>query len=115
MQLDEYQKKAITTEMMRREGPLDANNPAMVAKILGLVGEAGETAEKYKKIVRDKAGKFSDEDVVEIAKELGDVLWYVASLADYLGVSLESIAQTNLDKLQSRQQRGVQAGSGDNR
>ena len=115
MTLNEYQKQALTTEIMSRAKDIDATEPAFVAKILGLVGEAGEVAEKFKKIVRDKQGKINKTDEVEIKKELGDVLWYTAVIADYLGIKFEDIAQTNLDKLASRKARGVSKGSGDNR
>ncbi len=115
MTFDEYQKQAITTELMKPSKLVDANDPAMVAKILGLVGEAGEAAEKYKKIVRDKGGKFSEDDKKEFIKELGDVLWYVSVLANYLGAPLSEVAAVNLDKLSSRKVRGVSRGSGDNR
>lgn len=81
---------------------------------LGLVGEAGEVAEKVKKIIRDKDGSFGPHSE-EIAKELGDVLWYVANIADDLGYTLSEIAQMNLEKLRSRKARNVISGSGDNR
>ena len=87
---------------------------AMLEKVFGLVGEAGEVAEKFKKILRDKNGIASDEDKKELAKELGDVLWYINSVGVYLGFSLEDIAQNNLDKVLSRKERGVTQGSGDN-
>ena len=115
MNLNDYQKQAITTELMQRDDMPNANDPAFVAKLLGLVGEAGEVAEKFKKIIRDKEGIINQKDKQEITKELGDVLWYIAVMADYMGVEFEQIAQTNLDKLQSRKQRGTSRGSGDNR
>ena len=83
--------------------------------VLGLVGESGEIAEKFKKWVRDLDSDESRIDRADIAKELGDVLWYVAVLADYLDLSLDDIATANLAKLASRQGRGVLGGSGDNR
>jgi len=113
--LNEYQNQAITTELMKRADTLTANDPAFVAKVLGLVGEAGEVAEKYKKIIRDKDGVISDKDKQEIAKELGDVLWYISVMAHYLGITLEEIAHMNLDKLFARRERGTSRGSGDNR
>jgi NTP pyrophosphatase (non-canonical NTP hydrolase) len=82
---------------------------------LGLVGEAGEVAEKVKKLIRDKGGVLSDEDRKNIALEASDVCWYLAVLAFELDYTLEEVMQMNLDKLASRQQRGVISGSGDNR
>jgi len=83
--------------------------------VLGLVGESGEVAEKFKKWVRVLGSDESRIDRSGIAKELGDVLWYLAVLADYLDLSLDDIATANLAKLASRQSRGVLGGSGDNR
>jgi NTP pyrophosphatase (non-canonical NTP hydrolase) len=78
---------------------------------LGLVGEAGEVAEKVKKHLRDNTPLDRD----NLKKEFGDVLWYLALLADAMEIELDDVAQTNLDKLQSRKDRGVLSGSGDNR
>lgn len=117
MNLNDYQKRAATTDTFgdKKVVDLSANDPAYVAKILGLVGESGEVAEKYKKIIRDKKGAISDSDKEDLKKELGDVLWYVALLAKYLGVELEEVAKINLDKLSSRHSRGTIHGKGDNR
>jgi NTP pyrophosphatase (non-canonical NTP hydrolase) len=82
---------------------------------LGLCGEAGEVADKVKKVLRDRQGNFSPEVIADLKLELGDVLWYVAQLATELGLELEQIAQTNLDKLASRAARNVIGGSGDRR
>lgn len=82
---------------------------------LGLTGEAGEFADKVKKILRDDAGKVSPERREALIGELGDVLWYVASCCDELGVSLDDVAKGNLAKLASRKSRGKLQGSGDNR
>ena len=82
---------------------------------LGLAGEAGEVCEKIKKVMRDQKGHFTEQNVEEIAKELGDVLWYVAAIATELNMSLAAIAEDNMVKLQDRQDRGVLKGSGDNR
>lgn len=82
---------------------------------LGLCGESGEVAEKIKKIYRDKGGAVFLEDALELQKELGDVLWYIANLASELGLSLGVIATMNLEKLQERQSRGKLHGEGDNR
>jgi NTP pyrophosphatase (non-canonical NTP hydrolase) len=82
---------------------------------LGLAGEAGEVAEHAKKAIRDDGGEISEERRTAMAKELGDVLWYVAQLASELGLDLDDVARANLDKLLSRQRRGVLSGSGDER
>ena len=82
---------------------------------LGLAGEAGEVAEKVKKVLRDKGGEFDAETVAALKKELGDVLWYVARLAAELDLDMGDVAAANLAKLSSRQDRGVLHGSGDER
>lgn len=82
---------------------------------LGLAGEAGEVAEKVKKIIRDHNGVVTPEFKQEIIKELGDVLWYVAALSSELGVTMEEVAKLNMEKLLSRKKRGVISGNGDNR
>lgn len=90
-------------------------NKNFVYPTLGLAGEAGEVAEKIKKVLRDDKGIVSEEKKKELEKELGDVLWYIAQLATELGLSLDEIASANLKKLLSRKERGVLRGSGDNR
>ncbi len=87
----------------------------MAYPALGLAGEAGEVAEHAKKAIRDDAGVVSEERREAMAKELGDVLWYVSQLASELGLELDEIARANLEKLLSRQRRGVLSGSGDER
>jgi NTP pyrophosphatase (non-canonical NTP hydrolase) len=82
---------------------------------LGLTSEAGEVAGRIKKVIRDKDSVVDPDEAQQIAKELGDVLWYLAQLALHLDISLESIAQGNLDKLSDRANRGVIGGSGDSR
>tara|TARA_Y100000034_G_C6528053_1_gene227488 strand:- start:156 stop:485 length:330 start_codon:yes stop_codon:yes gene_type:complete len=82
---------------------------------LGLCGEAGEVAEKVKKLIRDKAGVIDDDFREDMKKETGDVLWYVSALCYELGIDMDEVARMNIDKLQSRQDRGVLQGSGDNR
>ena len=72
-------------------------------------------AEKVKKVLRDNNGVFTDEKRQEIAKELGDCLWYVSVMASDIGYSLEDIGKMNIDKLRSRQQRNMIHGNGDNR
>lgn len=80
--------------------------------ILGLSGETGEIAEKRKKQLRGDVNAVTNQ---EIAKELGDVLWYLTMLAEELGMDLETVAKMNIEKIHSRKERGVTKGSGDNR
>ncbi len=108
MELSEYQRLSRRTAEYPREAWLAY--PA-----LGLAGEAGEVAEHVKKSIRDDGGAVLPERRAAMGKELGDVLWYLAQLATELELDLDDIAQRNLDKLLSRQQRGVLAGSGDDR
>jgi hypothetical protein len=82
---------------------------------LGLSGEAGEVADKLKKVIRDDDGLLTDPVRDAVAKELGDAMWYLAVLAFEMDYTLEEIAQINIDKLNSRRERGVLSGSGDNR
>ena len=82
---------------------------------LGLVGEAGEVAEKVKKVIRDKKGIFDEESKNSIKKELGDVLWYVSNLCTEFDFSLEDVALVNLEKLRARVEKGNISGSGDDR
>jgi NTP pyrophosphatase (non-canonical NTP hydrolase) len=110
MNFDEYQNQAMTTAKLSGDELKD-----IMHWVLGIAGESGEIAEKVKKIIRDKQGVFSEEDKTELAKEIGDVLWYLATLAHQLGVSFDDVAATNLDKLKSRKERGLIGGSGDNR
>ena len=113
MDFDEYQKKAITTDVYGGKG--DIQSIAFLNKVLGLVGETGEVAEKVKKLQRNQAGEMSKSDRQELLKELGDVLWYLSALTFYLGESLDKLAQSNLDKLFDRKSRGVIKSQGDNR
>ena len=82
---------------------------------LGLAGEAGEVANKVKKLVRDGTSSLPKEWKEQIGSEIGDVLWYCAVLADDLGISLGKIASENETKLQNRKKKGTISGSGDTR
>lgn len=113
MNLDEYQERIVEFDLT--DGKMAEVSVGLIEKVLGLAGEAGETADKFKKIYRDKAGVISDEDKEEIVKELGDVLWYVATIARYLDTPLSAVAEKNVEKAVSRKQRGKLHGSGDNR
>lgn len=108
MTLNEYQKGALKTALYPREH-------AIVYPTLGLNGEAGEVAEKVKKTIRDNGAEFNEESRRAIAMELGDVLWYAATLANDLGFDLDAIAAMNLEKLSSRARRNCLGGSSDNR
>lgn len=109
MSLKDYQLAALTTA-----APKDKPNE-LLHLVLGLVGESGEIAEKFKKWIRDHNSDEHKIDREDVAKELGDVLWYIAVLADYLDLDLDDVAQSNLAKLASRQARGVLGGAGDHR
>ncbi len=109
MNFDEYQKLAKSTAIYPYR--YETIYPA-----LGLCGEAGEVAEKVKKSIRDGLDFYEKRRFKEsLTKELGDVLWYISALADDLGVTLEEVAQANVDKLTSRKERNMIGGSGDNR
>ena len=119
MELNEYQVKAMMTCMP------SCNNIAYM--LTGLNAEAGEVNDKIAKAVRKEQIKITRNNLCvwddrtpanfkeELAKEIGDCLWFIAGLCFTLNIPLEAIAQQNLDKLASRQQRGVIDGSGDNR
>ena len=108
MELNEYQKRALETAIY----PSDTK---IVYPTLGITGEAGEVADKVKKVIRDNNREFTEEKKRERAKEIGDVLWYCATLSHDIGYTLDEIATMNYEKLSSRQKRGVIHGSGDNR
>jgi NTP pyrophosphatase (non-canonical NTP hydrolase) len=106
MTMDEYQKKALSTNV----------NPGVhifFDRMFGLVGEAGEMADKVKKWIRDDQAEWEKLDKEMLVSELGDVLWYVATLADTLGYTLDEVAQMNAKKLASRYKRGKIQGAGD--
>ncbi len=113
MEFNEYQTKSRVTARYPETG----NN--FIYPILGLTGEAGEVADKVKKLIRDKGvhlpADISVEDREEIKKELGDVLWYIAQMATELSLDLADIAEANISKLYSRMERNQLNGNGDNR
>lgn len=114
--LNEYQQGALETAVYPAEYKV-------IYPALGMNGESGEVADKVKKVIRDcvvihssdGAILLSDDKRLELAKEVGDVLWYVATMAHDIGYSLEEIANMNYDKLRSRKDRGKISGSGDDR
>ena len=141
MNLSEYQKKAATTAiypnllecvigfaeardtpehivdyLKRPEGKCwNVSPPNYYYPALGLAGEAGEIANKVKKIMRDDNCILTDEKKEDLIGELGDVLWYLAALATELGIDLGEVAEKNIEKLFSRKERGKLGGSGDAR
>lgn len=115
MHLDDYQEKIKKFDLNGPIADIDQVNMAFLDKVLGLPGEAGEVADKVKKIIRDQAGEISAADKQALGKELGDVIWYVATTARYLGLSLDELAQANINKLESRLERGKISGNGDDR
>lgn len=113
MQLNEYQVHCHRYDTYQKtDKVLDLGT---MDKVLGLVGESGEVADRVKKIMRDHGGEPTVEDGVKILLELGDTLWYVAEAAHYFGFSLEEVAKANLDKLEKRLQNGTIHGEGDYR
>ena len=123
MNFNEYQKETAKTAIYPKayvknaliENEEGYMSMGFIYPMLGLAGEAGELAEKIKKIFRDDLGTLSGEKMEEIKKEIGDVMWYVSQLATELGLSLDDIVSSNIAKLRSRQERGKLQGSGDNR
>ncbi len=111
--LNEYQELATRTA----EYPNQKEN--IIYPTLGLVGEAGEFADKVKKYWRNHGvsnpNDYTPEQKIELIKELGDVMWYIASAANELGVTLGTVASMNIDKLMDRKLRGTIKSEGDNR
>ena len=93
MLLNDYQQQSRQTARYPDAG----NN--LIYPTLGLTGEAGEVADKVKKLIRDREGVVDERFTEDVALELGDVLWYVAQLATELGLSLEEVASANLSKI----------------
>ena len=112
MTFNNYQTNASRTAFYPRA---EYKNQGLYYTTLGLVGEAGEIANKVKKIIRDNDGNLEELSKTDIFYELGDVLWYCANIADELGVNLEDVAKSNLNKLADRLNRGKIKGSGDKR
>ena len=104
----EYQRLTSDTDQYPRE-------TALLCKALGLAGEAGEVANKIKKIYRDNDGNVTPDHVRVLADEMGDVLWYAAQICEELGIGIGWCAANNIAKLADRQERGVLHGDGDER
>lgn len=110
MEFDEFQEFTRETAIYPGAGDGELAYP-----VLGLVGEAGEIAQKLKKLIRDKGGRRDYEFDSVLFDELGDVLWYVARITDEVGSSLDEVARRNVRKLRDRMERGVVRGEGDRR
>ena len=106
MNINTYQQEAAKTAIYSNK---------LIYPTLGLAGEAGEIANKVKKILRDNSGELEEDVRQNLISELGDVLWYVAALATDLKTELSEVAKKNIEKLNSRKNRGAIGGSGDNR
>lgn len=109
MNFNEYQGFARQTAAYHGKMPLG------VYPALEVCDEAGEVAGKIKKLYRDANGEVTPELKEAIKLEMGDVLWPLANLAWDLGIMFDDVATANIEKLRSRQKRGVIQGSGDNR
>lgn len=108
MNFNEYQEATNQTAVYPKEKALEYLS-------LGLASEAGEVAGKIKKIIRDENGQLTENSINSLISELGDVLWYLAQLANLTQTNLEEIATANINKLESRHVRNALHGSGDNR
>jgi NTP pyrophosphatase (non-canonical NTP hydrolase) len=109
MNFNDYQHKS------RKTAGYPAIGHPVIYPTLGLVNETGEVAGKIKKVFRDKDGEINDETRSALKAELGDVLWYVAQVCTELGLSMDEVAEYNIDKLYSRLERGTIRGDGDDR
>ena len=105
---DDYQAAAI-------QAAVYPDDIRILYPALGLAGEAGEVANKVKKIYRDDGGRITDDRRVQVSKELGGVLWYVAAVCTDLNLNMGDVARENAAILASRQQRGTLHGDGDDR
>lgn len=110
MTFDEYQKAAYGTNLTNAD---DFKN--LMQQVLGLSDEVGEAQAIFKKWIRDQNADLEKLDRKNVQKELGDIMWYVAVVAEVLDIKLSDIVRMNVDKLADRQKRGVLSGSGDNR
>jgi NTP pyrophosphatase (non-canonical NTP hydrolase) len=109
MNFTDYQTKA------RGTAKYPVIGHAVIYPTLGLTNEAGEVAGKIKKIFRDKNGVIGEAEIEALKSELGDVLWYLAQVCTELNISLDEVAEMNIEKLLDRKARGKIQGDGDNR
>jgi NTP pyrophosphatase (non-canonical NTP hydrolase) len=111
----DFQTYQATSKTTRLSDQYEIKHNNLVYFCLGLTGEAGEVAEKVKKLLRNQGGKMTEECRLELVKELGDVLWYLTQIAIELDTDLETVAQMNLDKILTRKKANTIASTGDNR
>lgn len=111
MNFDEYQKLTATTAVYPGSGGISG----LTYAALGLNGEAGEVADKVKKLLRDHNGNMSHDQCLAIVKELGDVLWYLSQMCSELRVPMSYVADLNINKLRDRAARAAIRGEGDER
>ena len=109
VELDDYQEQALDTDSY------SDNKFNIEYKALGLYDEAEKVSDKIKKVFKDYDSKLDENKAHEIAKELGDCLWYISRIAAAIGFELSDIAKLNVDKLSKRKTEGKLHGSGDNR
>lgn len=125
MEFNEYQEKASSLAIYPLTTVVEngkAVGASYIYPVMGLCGEAGELANKVKKLIRDKKGKIRDENgellseiKEEITGEIGGILWYIQQVCTEFDLELNDVAQYNIKQLDSRKERGVLQGSGDNR
>lgn len=113
LSLSDYQITTMTTAIYPEAG--ESTFAAINYCLVGMAGESGEIMNKWGKIIRDQNSEITEEQAKDMAKEIGDVLWFATRAVDELGFSVEQILHDNLQKLKSRQARGMLQGSGDNR
>lgn len=97
MTINEYQKLAMTTQ-----NPALSERDVLLNGVMGLCGESGEAID----IVKKWLAQGHELDKAHLAKELGDIAWYLAETATALGLTLEEILQANIDKLKARYPEG---------
>lgn len=115
MNFNEYQKLARKTDFHTPKKEKKVFGNLFAYPTFGITGEAGELADKIKKLYRDRGGKLTPEMRHDLVLELGDILWYMAKMAHVLGVSFDDVARLNIKKINSRKKRGVLTGNGDHR
>jgi NTP pyrophosphatase (non-canonical NTP hydrolase) len=113
MHFREYQIKARTTDV--GTSAQDCLEPGWLYYVLGIAGETGEFCEKVKKLFRDKNGVVDQEFKDFVIKEMGDIQWYMARFADQFDINFDDVAETNIEKLLDRMERGKLHGEGDDR